>query len=90
MQAKYFVLLREPSDLLPYLTFMVFVGFYGGKAAVVPWPKLPASARSHTLSYYFLTGCDGKQANWLFPKFKQENLANADTSFLMPSRFASM
>lgn len=32
MQAKYFVLLREPSDLLPYLTFMVFVGCYGGKA----------------------------------------------------------
>lgn len=56
MQAKCFVLLREPSDLWPSLTFMVTVGCYRGKAAVMPWPKLPESARSHTLSYYFLTG----------------------------------
>lgn len=68
MQAEeYFRPVRELSDPLPYLTFMVNVGYYGGKAAMVSLPKLPGSTQSHKVSYHFLTGLGRKSSKLALP-----------------------
>lgn len=64
------------ADPLPYLTFTVSVGYYGGKAAMVLLPKLPESTISHILSHHFLIGQGWKSSELAFPMvFKQEDLA---------------
>lgn len=69
------ILLGERSDPLLFLTFMVIAGYCGGKTAMVSWLKLPDPMNCPII---FSQVVHGNQANWPFPKFKQENLANKD------------
>lgn len=71
------VLETSQSPLRPTALFDLHghCGRCGGNAAVVSWPKVPGPTHCPVIVSQVV---DGNQANWPFPKFTQENLANKD------------